>query len=193
MATFRLSIFYLSADDEGWSENYYYNGSNITAAQSQLDSLINQRLPMLGAHFKIVDGRASDVSIRGSILFTTLAMPQVGTYAPPAGTFPLEANTAIICKFNAIAPHYAKIYLRGLTTQQVHGREKFAESVWDGAFAIWKATILGGAFQARHRTKPPPGATYTYSTISQDGGILVSARKPGRPFDLLRGRRTKVP
>ena len=192
MAIFRLSIFYLSNDSEGWSENYYWDGTNITAAQVRLDSLIAQRLDMLSDQFSVVDGRVSDVTMRGNILFTTTSMPRAGTYTPPAGAEALEANTAIIQRFNAVAPHFAKMYIRGLTSAVIHGREKVAETTWDGAFAIWRASIVSGTFQARHRLTPPPHATYSYSQISQDGGILVSARKPGRPFDLLVGRRTHL-
>lgn len=192
MATFRLSIFFLSQDAEGWTENFYWNGTNLTGAQSMLDTLINQRADMLSDHFRIEDGRASDVSSRGTTLFTTVTMPFIGTYTPPTGAQPLEANTAIVNKWLAIAPRYAKTFFRGLTSAQVVGREKVAESTWDGRFAIFKATIVGGQFQARHRLTPPPHATYSYSQISADGGILVSARKPGRPFDLLVGRRTRL-
>jgi hypothetical protein len=192
MANFRLSIFYLSNDNEGWTENYYWNGTNLTGAQTQLDSLIGQRVPMLCNHFKIVDGRASDVTLRGAVLFTTISMPQVGTYVLTGTNEPLEANTAIVQRFNAIAPRYAKIYLRGLSSDVIKGREKAVAAGWDAAHSIWTATILGGSFQARHRLTPPPHATYSYSTISADGGILVSARKPGRPFDLLVGRRTHL-
>lgn len=192
MSIFRLSIFFLSADNEGWTENYYNDATNITAAQTVLDTLINQRADMLDPHFRIDDGRVSDVTIRGSVLFTTVAMPLAGSYTLPTGKEPLEANTAIIQRWNAVAPRYAKMYIRGLNSAVIAGREKVAESVWDGRFAIWKATIVGGTFQARHRVTPPPHATYSYSHITQDGGILVSARKPGRPFDLLVGRRTHL-
>jgi len=190
MATYRLSIFFLSADDEGWTENYYLNASSLPAAATQLDLMMNTRAPLMCNKFKMVDGRASDVTVRGNVQFTSNTLPVVGTYALPTGKTALEANTALVCRFSATPPRFALVYLRGLSSAQIAGREKVVESVWDSSFSTWHNFVSAGTFQARHRVTPPPHATYSYSTITAYSGNIVSARKPGRPFGLLVGRRT---
>jgi len=189
MANFRLSYFFLSPNSEGWSENYYWQGADITSAKAELDSLLNLRKAMLPTTFEVVGARASDVSVRGNVAFSNNVFPILGTYTIPAGAVALEANTAIVQQFLATAPRYAKFYLRGLTSAVIHGRSKVAEATFDTAFNAWKTAVAGGAFLARHRLTPPPHATYSYSPMTNFGSTLVSARKPGRPFDLLRGRR----
>lgn len=190
MATYRLSYFWESLYTEGWSENFYWDGSTLASAQAQLDSLASQLLDLRGAGwFKMIDARVSDVSIRGNTLFTTIPMPADGTYTAPSGTVPLEANVAFYVKLTAVSPYFMRWNLRGLNSAIVTGRAKLPEATWDANFAIVLATLTGGQFQARHRLTPPPHATYSYHAIT--GGALEKpgARKPGRPFNLLVGAR----
>ena len=189
MAVFRMSIFFRSVDDEGWSENYYWDGSNITSARTAMDTLVSQRLDLLNGNVEIVDARVSDVTVRGSVLFSTLSFPLVGTYSPAVPSVPLEANVAYAVQFLSVAPYFSRVFLRGLSSSFIVGREKVAETGWDALFAIWLATVQASSYQSRHRVTPPPHATYNYHSHSGVGNFVVCARKPGRPFGLLVGRR----
>lgn len=190
MPIYRISLFHESSDTEGWSENFYWSGSSINAAQSEMDSLISERVALFGPAFRMVDGRVSDVTMRGNTLFTTHTLPVAGTYVPTSGAVALEANTALMCKMIAVLPRFMRIFLRGLYSDIIHGREYVAPGTWDIALRVLLNRLISNNYQARHRLTPPPHATYNYSPISSIGDLIASARKPGRPFDLLRGRRT---
>lgn len=192
MATFRLTYFWVSANDEGWTENFYWDGTNLTGAQSMMDSLLPTLADLRMSHFTIIDARCSDVSQRGSVLFTTHQIPYAGSYTPPTGATPLEANTALYVQLLAITPRFMRWNLRGLSSDVITGRTYNKTDPWNARLGIVTDTLIAGQFQARHRVTPPPHATYSYSVISELGNVLPGARKPGRPFGLLVGARRKA-
>ena len=191
MAQYRMSLFFESNDAEGWSENYYHQNTSIANAQSVMDTvIIPSRQDFMVGDFRLVEARVSDVSIRGDVMFTGLALPRTGTYSPSSlDTVPLEANVALMAVFLATPPRFARMFLRGLSSDWISGRHRIPNVTLDTALSSFQSNILGNNMQARHRLTPPPHATYSYSNIVHLGTVEVGARKPGRPFGLLRGRR----
>ena len=115
--------------------------------------------------------------------------PFVGTYTEdPVGAF-LEANTALLIEMLAGSVNKNRLFLRGLSLDVVTGREYKAPSGFVTALTAL-TTFLVGTFVVRKQVVPhtvPP--SYTYTTMDNAYFKGVTARKPGRPFDLPRGRK----
>lgn len=190
MPVYQLSVFFESGDAEGWSERYFVNEANITNAQADLDALITQAARLRTSGIRIVYGRVSDVTIRGDSLPSTLSMPVVGDYTAPLGSVILEANVGILVQLFGNSQRKNRITLRGLTTAKIVGREIVAEPTWDARFTTYSNLLTAGLYRIRHRTAVGPPPVYDYTTVvSQVIPLYATARKPGRPFGTLRGRR----
>lgn len=189
MGVFRASIFWSSLDGEGWSENFFIDEPTIVAAQADMDTLIPQLAALRSAHWKIDFARVSDVAISGDSLPSSITMPVVGTYTPPLGAINLEANSAILIELFADSQTKGHWFLRGMTSAQIAGRILQSEATFDANLSMVATNISGGGFKVRSLNLPGPPPSYIYTTITAVFALRASARKPGRPFGVVRGRR----
>lgn len=185
----KATIFFDSTDSEGWSEKFYLTGADLTTIRGFLDTILPLRLAMLHTSFRAVYARVSDVAVKGDSLLTTVALPAFGTYTPAAGITQLEANTAILAELFASPLIKNRMFLRGLSSDVVNGREYTGITGWETAFTAWGGGLIANGCVARHRTAIGPPPTYSYTTITTVSTVKATARKPGRPFGLPVGRR----
>lgn len=186
--TAKATLFFVSPDSEGWSESFYLSSATINNARTAMDTIIGARLALLADVHKLIYARVSDVAVKGDSLLTQNALPQFGTY-PTTGVTVLEANTCVLAELFATSLIKNRIFIRGITGDVVGGREYLAPSAWDTAFTTWGSVLLSNTAQARHRVSVGPPPTYSYTNITSVFVDKATARKPGRPFDLPRGRR----
>lgn len=188
MANFVQTYFWESGDAEGWSEHFYHQAANIATSQAAMDSLIPLLCALRDDYCNMIYARVSDVTVRGDSLASTLSFPQPGTYTIPVGEHDLEANSAILVQLFATSLLKNHWFLRGLTTSKIKGRSLVPETTWDTNFAAVASVLQGGTYSVRHRTSLGPPPTYSYTSIVTATDERATARKPGRPFGLLRGR-----
>jgi hypothetical protein len=189
MPNYKLSYFWASVDQEGWSESFYYTASDPTAAQTELDNLMTYLKPLRSSNFSIIYARISDVAIRGDSLPTTRLLPEAGTYTIPTGFQVLMANSALLIELFVSSIIKNRWFLRGLAGDKIKGREVLTSTTWDTAFSSLKTHMLAGTYLARHRLTKGPPPTYEYLPIVNIFENQATARKPGRPFAIVRGRR----
>jgi hypothetical protein len=133
--------------------------------------------------------KVSDVAIKGDSLVVGSGYPKPGTYTPSAANLELEVNTAILIEILATPAKKNRIFLRGLTLDAVVGREYQSTGPFDTPLQAW-ITILKTGPMVRTANKPitkPKVYTYANAINAYIGG--VTARRPGRPFVLPRGRK----
>jgi len=186
----KCTLFFESADEEGWSEKFYLGSTDITAAQTSMNTIIPLRAAMLASTMNIIYGRVSDVTIKGDSLPPTITMPTAGTYSATGASL-LEANTALNVQLFASATQKNRIFLRGLRSDVVVGREYKAPTGFSTAFSAWSSAMITANVVVQHRTVVGPPPVYTYNTVSAINIIGATARKPGRPFGLPVGRRKR--
>lgn len=93
---------------QGWSESWYYTGSNIESSTVTSSSGATVRMRLIGKNVILEAARVSDVTIRGDSTFT-----------PFAGVQPVQAavqDTAWncwLCRVEAGALYRKSMYLRG--------------------------------------------------------------------------------
>jgi hypothetical protein len=189
MASFRLSYFWRSRDDEGWSENFFVTAADIVAAQTQLDALLALLLPLRSSDYTMDYARCSNVAVKGDSLPTTVTLPAPGTYTIPTNEYRLEANSAVLVLIYADPTTKGHWFCRGVTSAQIKGRELQTESTFDTAMAAVLSSLAGGSFLVRSVNTPGPPPTYIYTAVTAASVLRASARKPGRPFVRVRGRR----
>jgi|SRR5215813_170346 len=188
--TAKATLFWDSTDSEGWSESFYMTAADITAARSAMDTVIANRLDLAFTTFRLVYARVSDVAIKGDSLVSALNYPLFGTYAPTGpGIVALEANCALDCQLFATSAIKNRTFLRGLSSDVINGRAYMAPSGWDANFTVWATSMISHTVVARHRISVGPPPTYNYTAVTALHIIGATARKPGRPFGLPRGRR----
>lgn len=189
MANFRLTLFYKTTESEGWSEKYFVTASTITAAQSELDTLIPLALAFRTVDVEMIYARVSDVAIRGDSLTSLLTFPEPGTYTPGAGAHDLEANTALLVEFFASSVKKNHMFVRGLTTDAVQGRTYNPAPGFASAITSWLTHVTTAPYELQNIITHGPPPTYSYTPVVSGAILGATARKPGRPFGLLRGRR----
>lgn len=190
MPTFKISYFFQTNDSEGWSENYYVQETDIQTAATFGAGNIAPRMALSPNNVSLIYARASDVAVKGDSLILPGTYPVVGTYTLSTGETPLEANSALMIRIFATALVKGRVFLRGLSSGVIVGRDYGAPALFVTRLAAYFAGWATFAY-VRHRTSkgPPPVYTYVVSTsLLLDG---VSARKPGRPFGQPRGRKAQ--
>lgn len=189
MANFKCSFFFETPDAEGWSESFYLAGATIDVVEPNLTTVIlPARLAMLPTDMQMIYGRVSDVTVKGDSLVCNTPFPKPGTY-DFTGFSLLEANTALLAILFATPLIKNRIFIRGLSSDVVAGREYQAPSAFDTAFTSWGSALLANGLVARHRTAVGPPPTYSYTAVTTVSVNKATARKPGRPFGLPVGRR----
>lgn len=193
MPNFLYSSYFSTKDNEGWSENFIVNATDIAAAASQASASIVHRMALSPNNVDMVFGKVSDVSIKGDsliVLPATGTYPFIGTWAEdPTGAY-LEANTALLIEIVTATGKKNRVFLRGLSLDVVTGREFKNPTGYEAALTTWMGDLAGSDRMVRTQNKPhthPP--TYTYTAASEAHFRHVTARKPGRPFGLPVGRK----
>lgn len=184
----RCQMFFTTDDNEGWSEGIYLISTSIASAQTALDAFVPLRAAFLSADASIVYARVSDVAIKGDSLLTTLSLPVLGTYAP-AGSSPLEANTAVLLEIFASSILKNRVFFRGLRSDTVVGREFTPPVGFTTPVGAYLTSLMTSGLAVRHRTAIGPPPTYSYTLATSANTVKATARKPGRPFGLPVGRR----
>jgi hypothetical protein len=181
-------MFFGTPDNEGWSESVYLSATDLIAAQTAMDTLLPLRAALLASTEEIVYARVSDVTVKGDSLLTTVALPVPGTYSP-VGASLLEANTALLLVLFANPTQKNRIFLRGLRSDTIVGREYKAPSAFATALTGYKSGLIAANCMTRNRATIGPPPTYTYHVVTSIAVSKATARKPGRPFGLPLGRR----
>lgn len=192
MPTYRWSSYFQTKDNEGWSENYYLTAADIASAAGLASANIAPRMALSPNNVDMVYGKVSDVAIKGDSLIVlpmSGSYPFVGTYTEtPTGCF-LEANTALLIEILAGATHKNRVFLRGLSLDVVTGREFLNPSGFATAINAWTSYLSSGVLVRTEVVPHTVPKTYTYTPSDNAYVKGVTARKPGRPFDLPRGRK----
>jgi len=189
----KATYFWSSEYDEGWSESFYLQGTDLAACKTIADTILTQLLALRDPTQTMVWARVSDVAVKGDSLLLSgpTAFPCAGTYTPGAGAKNLEADSAIKLRLNATASIKNLIFLRGLTTDALTGRSYQPVTAFDTAFNnLLTQIVTTTPVYVRHRTSVGPPPTYSYTVINEAVVVGVTSRKPGRPFGIVRGRRT---
>lgn len=191
MPVFKNTYFWSSESNEGWSESFYVEAGDIEEARTRLDTMLPLLLALRDSHFQVDYARTSDVGIRGDSLPSAAGVfPQPGTYTPPLGAVDLEANSALLVELFVDSLTKNHWFLRGLTTSKIAGRVVQVEATWDANFAFVVNEITTNGYQTRTKNPTPP-PTKIYRPIIDAFVVRATARKPGRPFNVVRGRRSR--
>jgi hypothetical protein len=192
MPNYRASYYFVTKDNEGWSENLYLSAADIDTAASTAGGYISLRMAVSPNNVDMVYAKVSDMAIKGdSLIVTTMSgsFPFIGTWTEtPTGAF-LEANTALLIEILATASKKNRMFLRGLSLDVVTGREFLNPTGFNtalNAIFTWLTTNAQVATQVKPHTHPP---TYTFAACVAAYLRGVTARKPGRPFALPVGRK----
>ena len=188
--TAKMTLFFESLDAEGWSESTYHSATDINEAATFIVNIVAKRADMLDSHFSIIYARVSDVAVKGdSLVSATQVFPVVGTLLTSGDQ--LEANTALNVELFNSASIKNRLFIRGLNSGVVKGREYLGPVNFTTAFTAWSAQQLTNGSQCRHRTSVGPPPVYTYVDTATFSVVGATARKPGRPFGLPVGRRKR--
>src|SRR5712691_4068093 len=167
--TAKVSFFYRTNDDEGWSESFYFDATDITTAQAAADTGVSPRMALSGPNVNMIYARVSDVLIKGDSLQLTGPFPQPGTYTPDdPDEQPLIANAALMIRWVATSLIKGRTFLRGLPSEVLLGREYAPTTSFTTALNAWQAWVVGTGLtqgKVRHRTSVGPPPTYTYTVI----------------------------
>lgn len=189
MPTFLVSYYFATKSNEGWSENHYCQETDIDAAATLAATKIGLRMALSPDNVDMVYAKVSDIAVLGDskiVQPTGQYFPFVGTHvADPVGAY-LEANTALLIEWIAGPAKKNRTFLRGLSLDVVTGREMVADAAYSTALNAWITAMIGFIY-VQHADPLTGIVTYTESI---DGFFTkVTARKPGRPFVLPRGRK----
>lgn len=188
--TYLASFYFTTIDNEGWSENIYVQATTVDQAVTTAAGYITPRMGLSSDNVDMVYGKVSDVAIKGDskiILPTTGNYPFIGTWTPtPVGGY-LEANTALLIELVSDPSKKNRIFLRGLSLDVVTGRE-FKNPTGYGAKLSALTTFLVGTCYCRNKDIADPSG-FSYTQCTDAFFTKVTARKPGRPFSIPRGRK----
>lgn len=192
MPDYRASYYFVTRDNEGWSENLYLSAADIDTAATNAAGYIAPRMDLSPDNVDMVYGKVSDMTIKGDSLIITPAtgfFPFIGTWtADPVGAY-LEANTALLIELLATASRKNRIFLRGLSLDVVTGREYKSPTGYNAkltALFTWLVANVEIATTNKPVTHPP---VYTFAACVAAYLKGPTARKPGRPFSLPVGRK----
>jgi hypothetical protein len=188
----KMTLFWSTPYNEGWSESFYLGQTDISAAQSHMDTLIPLFQACRTTAHELVYARVSDQAIKGDSLVTTLGLPMFGTHSLGTNEHLLEGNTCLLCTLFASSTVKNHTFFRGLTTDTVQGRLYVTSGWFPTAFSTLAAALIVAAAECRHRTSKGPPPTYTYVPATSYSIIKATARKPGRPFGIVRGREVQA-
>jgi hypothetical protein len=187
MAYYDVTFFYSSADNEGWSETYTYNGSDIAVVETDAIALMNARLDMVVAQSACDSIRISNIAVHGDAYAVTgITFPAAGNYTDSV-LGELEINTALKVRLIGTPPNRNLKYFRGLDLSVVTGRHFLAPSTFMDKFNTWAGLITAPSKWVITYTNSTGIVTREAITDTYIAG--VSARKPGRPFGSPRGRK----
>lgn len=188
----RASFYFVTKDQEGWSETFFLAGATLQDCATEAAGYQAPRLACSPNNTDMIFAKVSDVAIKGDSLIVQPVSgnyPLIGTYSEtPTGCF-LEANTALLIEILASPLKKNRFFLRGLSLDVVTGREYLHPSGFETAITTlmtWLSTHPQVRTSNKPVTKPP---VYTYAAATQAYIQGVTARRPGRPFDTLRGRK----
>lgn len=188
--TYMASFYFTTIDNEGWSENIYIQSTTVDQAVTTAAGYIAPRMGLSPDNVDMVYGKVSDVAIKGDskiVLPTMGNYPFIGTWvADPVGSY-LEANTALLIELVSDPSKKNRIFLRGLSLDVVTGRE-FKNPTGYAAKLTALTTFLTGTCYTRNKDIADPTG-FSFSQCTDAFFTRVTARKPGRPFSIPRGRR----
>jgi hypothetical protein len=192
VVTCRASYYFVTKDNEGWSENLYGSGTDLPTLATKFSAYIALRMALSPNNVDMVYAKVSDVEVKGDSLIIPVSggnYPVVGTWTEtPTGAF-LEANTALLIELLAGSTKKNRVFIRGLSLDIVTGREFMNPTAFTTALTA-VTTWYASNTQVRQQVVPhetPP--RYTYQDCDNSYFKAVTARKPGRPFVLPRGRK----
>lgn len=185
MATFKGTLFFQdAASSYGWTEDYPVEAAGIGDAAALINALIPLRQDVLTDLHNIVAGRLSDAAIlNDSQLVAGLPVPGlvVATIATQADPW-----SALMIRTEATSLYRGRKYFHGLleatfTVGRVYDAGNALAAEWIALFDWIQANC-----KLRHIIAGNPVFDAITNVIPQ----REVNKKVGRPFNLLRGRRT---
>lgn len=181
----QVSLFY-SMHDQGWSNIFYFPGSDYTTAAAFADAVNTAWLAPLTQYVNVKWGRISktDVADDSRIMAPSQFATQIGGSTEP----PMEAASAVLVKWQGVAGRYWNTYWHGFASNLMlaGGEIDPTSAAYTAMVASLADIILAGAVFPSVKGSTPGNRTLYAPTSGQL--IRVLSHKVGRPFGVSRGR-----
>jgi hypothetical protein len=125
MANIRVSLFMKNNRGFGWTDTFYLDGTDLSAALDETGDLRRARRDLLGGGVFLYETRVSfDDPMRDSLIYAVPDSDQEGTvYAPLQGDY---AGTSLLCRLQASPSIRRQLMLRGFPDEEVVNNGTYA-------------------------------------------------------------------
>lgn len=185
MPNFQGTLFFQDLPSSyGWTENYYLEAADVSAARTELQEVVPLRAAVLTDLHKMVAARVSDVSVLNDSLLIT-GFPVVGDVMATIQT-QCEPWTALLTRNESSSLYRGRTFFHGLleatfSTGRIYDPINAQSVEWEALLEWIRLNCL---------LKHIVGAATVYDAFTNIYPLRQVNRKVGRPFNLLRGRRT---
>jgi hypothetical protein len=182
MPNFKCSIF-LHSDINGWSENWYFSGTDYSSAMVALQSLADLRQALCGTGVSLDYLRVSDEAIqRDSYVVAPRTVTVPDTSASGGGSF---GPKQVVVTWGSIDPPSSGVHVRIEATAQYHGSHTVRGVPddlivwpsgpsnlpgWDKAYGKWRSALIG-SFSLRVRKQTGANAPLPITQMIPEGAV----------------------
>jgi len=160
---------FLSTGNSGWSESYYYPGSNTGTLINSLDFLGTLRANCAPVGVSVIGLRASAVDPAG--------FAQVKSVSKPGSVGSRDAAfTSLQIVVNAGASSRRQFLMRGIPDDNVIGGQYSASGLFPGRLNAFQNSLISAGAQLRVIDRTMPIIPYLSVT---GGGVIAFAVDPG--------------
>jgi hypothetical protein len=191
MALFNIDLFFEGSNFFGWSERYFWTGSDIASAyNAAITNLVPARRGILPTFNGLTFLRASTPGLPPNSYLNSFSASGQGLYAAAGGAVLLPADTRIMMHLEGTDVLKNRKFMGGVFSQDVVGDNFAPTTAFNTAFASLQAVltttgwVVASAYSAGSLV---PQATNPITSVFCDA--LMRNRKSGRPFGVPRGRR----
>jgi hypothetical protein len=175
--------------EAGWSEGFYFDSTDYSAALGQMRVLGTMRIAMLTNKVAVTYMRVSDPEVKRDVFIegdpNSEGMGD-GEYTPTTGTADTTyPDIALLYRATTAAGKFGLHYIRGIPESCITNGFYTPQPNWTLALNTFLDEVKSNTLQ-RIKAGNPPVATYT--AIDRANVERITRRKVGRPFGQPVGR-----
>lgn len=183
-----MGVGFFKFGSSGWSEVYGLQSTVLSTALTQLNSIMTKSLGLKHPDVTHIGARLSDLDIRGDS--TLLPGQGPGSYPPGLGTGAMPPFVVMRVRAESSSLYRGIRYLHGLPQDCFPDGSFFVPTLsWNAASTAYREELITSASLI---SRNPTTGAYTLRSINGVAEDGIWSRKVGRPFDLHRGRRSRV-
>jgi hypothetical protein len=193
MPVFRGTVFFNDPTYTlGWSENWFFNADSWVAGLVLLTGYYPLRAALMMKTSYVTALRVSNVDHQRDGLFSSVATAAGQGAIDPAVHPAAGLGDCVLFRKddNTSYKYFNKLFLQSVPGEIFLGRQ-LADPIpafWLTPLNAYQAYVLDPTKQFLVRAKLGTGG-YLYQALSYFAPLFRTNRKPGRPFETLRGRR----